>query len=95
MGKGGRCVQRGANRYAPENQSYGGCRNDLPRFTLLDLLEDFKAQPAASHGGGGGVLRFPSWREHRSGSLGARSKAPGAAEAAGVTVELGGPRSSK
>lgn len=40
------CAQRGANRYAPENRTYGGCSNDLPRMTLLDLLEDLKLQQA-------------------------------------------------
>ena len=84
-------MQRGANRYVPGNHTYGGCRNDLPRLTLLDLLEEFKAQPSA-----GRALRFPSWRDRRSGSLGGRSDAaPGAADAAGATVELGSPRTSK
>ncbi|KAK9908694.1 hypothetical protein WJX75_001534 [Coccomyxa subellipsoidea] len=38
---------RGANRYAQGNRSYGGCGNDLPRMTLLDLLEDSTTQQAS------------------------------------------------
>ncbi|KAK9909174.1 hypothetical protein WJX75_008248 [Coccomyxa subellipsoidea] len=38
---------RGSNRYAVENTTYGSCNNDLPRLTLLDLLEEFKAQQVA------------------------------------------------
>jgi hypothetical protein len=30
-----------------ENTTYGSCNNDLPRLTLLDLLEEFKAQQVA------------------------------------------------
>lgn len=56
-------AQRGANRYNPENRTYGSSVNDLPRMTLLDLLEDFKAQqiargslrPSSRRGSGRGV----------------------------------------
>ena len=44
MLKGSYGAQRGANRYAPGNRTYGGCSNDLPRMTLLDLLEEMKTQ---------------------------------------------------